>query len=147
MTQPGHPDYLEHYWQVAENDLIGGWCIQPDGEKRPSDGGIMLGDFWTEALARYVVDLHNERITAAVDADKQAFDLQGPTELRYRVAIKQRKFGWVSVLLGTDTHDLVPRKTFVRLSRPAAIEAAVRAGERHFKAPRGEEVLVLDANL
>lgn len=146
MTHPDHPHYLESFWRVSENDLIGGWCIQPDGEPRPSDGGIMLGDFWTEKLASYVVELHNAQITASVDQDKQAFDLQGPTELRYRVAVKQRRFGWVSTLLGTEMHDLFPSKTFVRLSREAAIEAAIRAGERHFKKPRHGEVLVLDAD-
>lgn len=57
-------DHTKIRWQVAQNDLIGGWCIQPAGEKRPSRGGIMFGDFWTEELAQHVVDLHNAHLEA-----------------------------------------------------------------------------------
>jgi len=65
MSEPTYPEaidpsrFLNVRWQASPNTLIGGWCIQPAGEKPLHEGGGELGDFMTRKLAEHVVELHN----------------------------------------------------------------------------------------
>lgn len=52
---------INERWRVAENDLIGGWCIVLEQDKRtPANGSWGFIDMIvTEQIAQHVVDCHH----------------------------------------------------------------------------------------
>jgi hypothetical protein len=53
-------NYLSQRWRAQPDDMIGGWCVTPEADKRtPAQGAPQLADFSTEELARHIAQLHN----------------------------------------------------------------------------------------
>lgn len=57
-------DMLGVRWQASEDDVIGGWCVQPEGSSMPSDGGLEVASCVTAELAEHLADLHNSWLDA-----------------------------------------------------------------------------------
>lgn len=65
---PVKPDVLSVQWYAVINDLVGGWAIstvdKPLAEHDFSKD-LVVGDFLTEEIARYIVNLHNALISTS----------------------------------------------------------------------------------
>ena len=47
-------------WRAQPDDLIGGWCVSLEDDKRtPAEGSIQLGEFISEDVAQHMADCHN----------------------------------------------------------------------------------------
>jgi len=57
---------LASRWRAQENDLIGGWSVVPEADKRLiSEGAIEIADFLTMGVAQHIVTIHNQSLQAA----------------------------------------------------------------------------------
>lgn len=54
--------FLTMKWYAKENDLIGGWCIMSTDDPPSTQKGFPIGDFLTEELTNYIVELHNAEL-------------------------------------------------------------------------------------
>jgi len=54
-------------WQAAPDDLIGGWCVQMEGELTPSEGGIQIANFVSQEVAEHTTLLHNQWLEAQAE--------------------------------------------------------------------------------
>lgn len=52
-------DMLSVRWEAQEDDLIGGYCVMPEGSSSPADGGMEFASMMTQGLAEHVAELHN----------------------------------------------------------------------------------------
>lgn len=56
-------DWKTVKWFAKFNDLIGGWCVGTDDRPPSREGVVLVADFITEDVARYVASLHNDRLS------------------------------------------------------------------------------------
>ncbi|MFC8099407.1 hypothetical protein [Streptomyces sp. NPDC057363] len=53
-------DFTSQRWRAQEDDLIGGWCVTPEADKRtPAEGAREVANFMDEATAEHVAEIHN----------------------------------------------------------------------------------------
>jgi len=55
-------ELLKVRWQAAAQTTIGGWCVQPEGEPPPHEGGIAIADFVARDHAVHIAQLHNDSL-------------------------------------------------------------------------------------
>lgn len=54
-------NYLTDRWRAQEDDLIGGWCVTAEADKRtPAEGAPTLADFCTQEMAQHIAEIHND---------------------------------------------------------------------------------------
>lgn len=47
-------------WRAQPDDVIGGWCVTLEDDKRtPAEGAVQLADFVVERTAKHIADCHN----------------------------------------------------------------------------------------